>query len=233
LLPVPDNTEEENRSRLATTHALLHAYLESTPVPVCNRPSCSATNFSKTYQQQVIAATGFAVPRTLVTNQPDAAGDFFEQCQGRVIYKSLSSIRSIVRRMTRSDLGRLDLLSGGPTQFQEWVPGTDFRVHVMGARVYPTEIASDATDYRYSNREGATRTMRGVLLPEEVTKRCLKLSFALGLIAAGVDLRRGLDGRWYCFEANPNPAFAFYEQFTGQRIADGLIDALLDGQGQG
>jgi len=44
-----------------------------------------------------------------------------------------------------------------------------------------------------------------------------------------VDLRRTPDGRYFCFEANPTPAFAFYEQYTGQRIADKLIDALLEG----
>ena len=55
-----------------------------------------------------------------------------------------------------------------------------------------------------------------------------KLTAGLGLISAGIDLRQGLDNRWYCLEANPTPAFAFYEQFTGQRITDGLIDALLE-----
>ena len=84
-----------------------------------------------------------------------------------MIYKSLSSIRSIVRRMTDPDLGRLELLAGGPTQFQEWLPGTDIRVHVAGAQVYPTAITTGAIDYRFSNREGVPRSMRGVVLPEQ------------------------------------------------------------------
>lgn len=228
LLDGDRHPESHGVHRASETRALLEAFLETAQVPVCNRPSCSATNFSKTYQERIIASHGFAIPRTLVTNIPESARSFFDECQGRVIYKSLSSRRSIVRRMTGHDLDRLDHLAGGPTQFQEWVPGTDFRVHVMGRRLYPTEITAEATDYRFCIREGTAPTMRGVELEEEIRRRCLSLTGELGMIAAGIDLRRSLDGRWYCFEVNPTPAFAYYEQFTGQRIADGLIDALQE-----
>lgn len=208
---------------------MLHAFLETAPFLVCNRPSASATNYSKTWQQQAIAACGFAVPRTLVTNVPDEAREFYQRSRRRVIYKSLSARRSIVKRMTDEDLPRLERLRAGPAQFQEWVPGVDIRVHVMGRRVYSTEISTEATDYRYSNRDALPRTMRGVQLPDGIGARCVGLASSLGLVGAGVDLRRTPDGRYYCFEANPTPAFAFYEQYTGQRIADGLIDALLEG----
>lgn len=223
-LPRPD---DDDRNLAQRAQWLLQAFLETAPFLVCNRPSCSATNFSKTWQQQVVAAHGFCVPRTLVTSDADEARVFYERCRRRVIFKSLSSRRSIVRRMTESDLDRLHLLPAGPVQFQEWVPGVDIRVHVMGSRLYATEITTEAVDYRYSGRDSLSRTMRGVTLPEEIGERCARLAGALGLIAAGVDLRRAPDGRWYCFEANPTPGFAFYEQYTGQRIADGLIDALL------
>ncbi|MGE5418426.1 MAG: ATP-grasp domain-containing protein [Acidobacteriota bacterium] len=218
----------ESRFSPAVTHSHLHSFLETAPFPVCNKPSSSATNMSKTYQQQIIAAHGFMVPRTLVTNIPEKAVEFFESCRGRVIYKSLSARRSIVRRLKAEDLERLDLLANGPTQFQEWVPGTDIRVHVMGNKVFPTEIETEATDYRYSNRDGLPRSMRAVQIPDEVAQRCIELTRSLDMLTAGVDLRRSLDGRYYCFEANPTPAFAFYEQYTSQRITDGLIDALLE-----
>src|ERR1035437_3219725 len=209
-------------------HCMLRTFLDTAPLLICNRPSASATNFSKTWQQQTVTAAGFAVPRTLVTNIPEEAREFYERCRRRVIYKSLSARRSIVRRMAEADLDRLELLRAGPTQFQEWLPGVDIRVHVMGRQVFATQIETDATDYRYSNREGLPRTMRGIELPAEVAARCVALARALGMVAAGVDLRRTPDGCYYCFDPNPTPGFAFYEQYTGQRIADGLIDALLE-----
>jgi glutathione synthase/RimK-type ligase-like ATP-grasp enzyme len=206
---------------------MLHQFLETTPALVCNRPSAEATNYSKTWQQQAIGAHGFRVPRTLVTNVPAEARRFYQECRQRVIYKSLSARRSIVRRLTAADLKRLDRVRACPTQFQEWVPGVDVRVHVIGRRLFPTEIITDATDYRYSAQDGLPRAMRSAELPAEVGARCLALAASFGLVTAGVDLRRHLDGGYYCLEVNPRPGFMFYQQYTGQRIGDALVDTLL------
>jgi D-alanine-D-alanine ligase-like ATP-grasp enzyme len=97
-----------------------------------------------------------------------------------------------------------------PTQFQEWVPGTDIRVHVIGRRLFPTEIVTDAVDYRYSGRDGLPRAMGGLELPDEVGRRCVELVASLGMMITGVNLRRDLDGEYYCFEVNPTPGFMFY-----------------------
>ncbi|MGD9852191.1 MAG: hypothetical protein AB7T38_13075 [Nitrospirales bacterium] len=51
----------------------------------------------------------------------------------------------------------------------------------------------------------------------------------LGLCLAGIDLRRTVDGHYYCFEVNISPAFTFYEHQTGQRIGDALVDLLWRG----
>jgi hypothetical protein len=210
----------------AAAHWLVHGFLETIPVLVCNRPSATATNFSKTWQQQVIAAHGFRVPQTLATNVPGEARQFYEACRRRVIYKSLSARRSIVKRLTKADLKRLERVRACPTQFQEWVPGVDIRVHVIGQRLFPTEVVTEALDYRYSGREGLPRAMRATEIPEEIGARCLALTASLGLVTAGVDLRRSLDGQYYCFEVNPTPGFLFYQQYTGQRVGDALADLL-------
>jgi glutathione synthase/RimK-type ligase-like ATP-grasp enzyme len=208
---------------------LIGSFLESAPILVANRPSSSATNFSKPWQLQLVAEAGFEVPRTLVTYVPERALDFFERCRRRVVYKSLSSRSSIVRRMTEADLGRLERLAAGPVQFQEWIPGTDVRVHVVGSRLFATEIDSEAVDYRYASEDGFACKMRGISLPDEIAERCFRLARSVGMAVTGIDLRRSLDGRWFCFEANPTPGYYFYEQFTGQRIADALIDLLSEG----
>ena len=114
-----------------------------------------------------------------------------------------------------------------PTQFQEWVPGPDIRMHVIGRRLFPTEIVTDAVDYRYSGRDGLLRAMCGAELPDEVGRRCVELVASLGMVIAGADLRRDLDGEYYCFEVNPTPGFMFYQQSTGQRIGDALVELLV------
>jgi glutathione synthase/RimK-type ligase-like ATP-grasp enzyme len=60
----------------------------------------------------------------------------------------------------------------------------------------------------------------------------LDLVASLGLVTAGVDLRRALDGQYYCFEVNPAHGFMFYQQYTGQRISDALVDRLVGGLSQ-
>ena len=196
---------------------------------VVNRRMASCTNASKPYQLDMIRRQGFRVPHTMVTTRPDAARAFWEEFRGEVIYKSLSSERSIVKPMTRADLSRLELVRSCPVQLQERIPGVDIRVHVVGARVFATEIRSHAADYRYAELDGASREMRPIQLPEHVASRCVGLTKALGLVVAGVDLRRTLEGDYCCFEANPSPAFLWFEDITGQRIGAAIADLLCEG----
>ena len=41
----------------------------------------------------------------------------------------------------------------------------------------------------------------------------------LGLDFAGIDLKLSPDGRVYCFEVNPCPAYSYYQDHAGQPIA--------------
>jgi glutathione synthase/RimK-type ligase-like ATP-grasp enzyme len=229
-LQVPGNSASRRDAATAMSpavaaHQTLDTFANTAPVLVANRPACWLSNGSKPYQQGLILQQGFSVPRTLVTMVPEEAQRFYDECQGRVIYKSISYRRSIVRRLGPSDCQRLEQVRTCPTQFQEYVPGVDIRVHTVGRQLFATEIDTPATDYRYSRHDGVERTMRPVELPAEVAERCLCLADALGLAISGIDLRRRPDGHYYCFEVNPTPAFTFYEQFTGQRI--GAAVALL------
>jgi hypothetical protein len=123
----------------------LAAFADLSPALVISRPAAAAANGSKPAQSYEIAACGFAVPPTLVTNDP-AAVAVFARRHGTVIYKSTSGIRSRVRRLGPADAGRLAAVTVCPTQFQGRVPGADVRVHVIGAQVFATEITSDADD---------------------------------------------------------------------------------------
>jgi glutathione synthase/RimK-type ligase-like ATP-grasp enzyme len=177
------------------------------------------SNFSKPYQAQLILEHGFAVPETLVTNDPDLVRTFVAE-HGRVIYKSISSERSIVQTMDDRDLARLEAIRWCPVQFQAYVPGIDVRVHTVGGHVFATAISTDATDYRYAERQtGAPATMEPTELPEEMAHRCLALAAGLGLDLAGIDLRLTPDGDAVCFEVNPSPVYSYYEAHTGQPIA--------------
>lgn len=207
-------------------HEGLCQWLEFASCRVLNRPGPMGSNMSKPYQCQLIRRCGFLIPATLVTNDP-AEALAFHAAHGRIIFKSISAIRSIVRELNPRDKGRLRRLRNLPTQFQEFIDGVNVRVHVVGKRVFATEIATEATDYRYASRDGQAVEMRPIELPENIAERCVRLSQELVLPLCGIDLKRTPHGEYYCFEVNPSPAYSYYQQQTGQPIADAIVDYLL------
>jgi len=204
----------------------LVSWAELSPGLVINRPSAMASNNSKPYQGQLIRSLDFEVPETLVTTDPQAVLEFLEQC-GSVVYKSVSGIRSIVSRLSQDRLDDLKDVAHCPTQFQEYISGADYRVHVVADEVYACEIVSAADDYRYGFSQGAAVEIRPARLSTALEDRCRHLATQLGLAVAGIDLRRTHDDHWYCFEVNPSPGFTYYEEATGQPIADAVARLLM------
>lgn len=205
----------------------LMTLLEDLSCPVVNRTAGGLSNNSKPYQALLIRRAGLRVPPTLVTSTPDAARAFHAE-HGEVIYKSLSGIRSIVRRLGPDQLARLHLLRDGPAQFQAYIPGRNIRVHTVGDQVFATRIDSEAVDYRYAHVDGLRTRLAPAILPPAIEEACLGLARSLDLAFAGIDLKQTPDGEVYCFEVNPSPGFLYYEHHTGQPISNALA-ALLRG----
>ena len=221
----PRRTAAPNANDFAKSIFLNDAFtewLDISPGRVANRPAAMGSNSSKPYQTQLVRAHGFQIPPTLVTNDPDQVHAFHAR-HGRIVYKSTSAIRSIVNEWHPDDSARLARLQRLPTQFQALIPGHDVRVHVAGDRPFASEIASDAVDYRYAHRYGQETTMRPIELPVEISERCVSLTRALGLEFSGIDLKRTPDDEWYCFEVNTSPGYSYFEQQTGQPIAEALV----------
>ena len=117
----------------------------------------------------------------MITNDPDIAREF-SATNAHVVFKSISGVRSIVREITADDIARLDHIRFCPVQFQELVDGVDVRVHVVGAEVFASEIASQAVDYRYAaSQTDSPATMQPIELPPDLADRCVTLTAALGL----------------------------------------------------
>lgn len=207
--------------------ACLRAWLEVTPAYIINPMRAMAGNNSKPFQTAQIQAMGFRIPETLVTTDQKVVRTFWER-HGKVIYKSLSGTRSIVSQLSSAHLERLGDIRWCPTQFQQYVPGTDVRVHVVGNSVFACEVISDADDYRYAGQQGFSVGMRSYDLPLEYVGKCQELCKAMGLALAGIDFRRTPDGEWYCFEVNPSPGFTYFQEYTQQPIAEAIASLLVE-----
>lgn len=203
-------------------HETLSAWLEMGAGRVMNRPAAMTSNVSKPYQAQAIASAGFAIPPTLISNEPAEVRAFLAE-HGRVIFKSISAVRSIVRPLADVKLLDLERVRLLPTQFQAFVPGVNIRVHVAGEALFATEIVTEAIDYRYAGQEGLAVEMAPVDLPPAMAAGCRELARRLDLPLCGIDLKRTPGGEYYCFEVNPSPGFSFYQERTGQDIAAAIV----------
>ncbi len=217
------------RRRARLLHDALTRWTEISPALVVNRTASMGSNFSKPYQAQLIVQAGFRTPETLITNDPEAVREFHAR-HGRVIYKSMSGVRSIVQTLEEEDYPRLQQIRWCPTQFQAYVAGTNVRVHTVGEAVFATAIKTEATDYRYARKQtGDYADLEATELPVETAARCVHLARRLELSFAGIDLKITPDGEVFCFEVNPSPAYSYYEANTGQPISGALARLLAQG----
>jgi hypothetical protein len=195
----------DHRHALATYEGL-RLWGDASPARIVNRLAAMGSNGSKPYQSELIRKAGFSVPATLLTTDPEAVVAFAER-HGDLIYKSISGTRSIVARLDLARRDELERVTACPTQFQQRVPGTDYRVHVVGEDLFACQLVADTVDYRYTRNVERSRAE----LPDAEARRCIELARTLDLPVAGIDLRRTPSGEWYCFEVNPSPAYSWFD----------------------
>lgn len=215
-----------NLYKLHMLHLALTDWLEISELRVMNRHHAMNSNISKPYQSQFISKAGFCTPITLITNDPEEVRSFL-RLHRHVIYKSISSARSIVKMLNGYKINQLERIRYLPTQFQAFVPGVNIRVHVVGDAIFATEIRTEAVDYRYASEEDIGIEMDPIDLPSEISERCLKLSRMLDLPLCGIDLKRTPNGEYYCFEVNPSPAYSYFQENSGQDIAAAIVKYLM------
>lgn len=224
-LPHVRGSSEEALRHAAEVDAALIRWVATTSAFLVSPLDAMSANDSKPYQSRWISTFGWRIPQTLITTDPYAAREFWKQ-HGSVIYKSISSVRSRVARLTPEHDRRLEDITNCPTQFQEYISGIDYRVHVVGSEVFACQVRSEADDYRYAGDSGAE--FHPCQLPPEVEDPCIRMSAAMRLPVSGIDLRLTPEGEWVCFEVNPSPGFSAYEDVTGQPIAAAVARLLLN-----
>ncbi len=226
-----DLTREDDSPRAVAargTALALADLFDVLPARVVNRRRPMASNNSKPLQSLLIREAGFLVPPTLVTSDPERVRTFAAE-HPSVIYKSASSVRSIVAPLAEADRARLPAIRGLVTQFQAEIKGYELRVHVVGGATFGARINSDRTDYRYAASQGGRTTMHEVEVPRPLAARCVALARALEMTFVGIDLIIS-DAGIVCLEVNPCPGYSYYQEATGSPIADELA-AFLDGAG--
>ncbi|MCA1705235.1 MAG: hypothetical protein LC808_19055 [Actinobacteria bacterium] len=107
-----------------------------------------------------------------------------------------------------------------PVQIQDFIVGTNIRVHVCGSSVFAVAIHADAVDYRSATVLEVVPTT----LPAPAEAWCRSATNAEGLVFAGIDLIvTEREMAWYCLEVNPTPGYDYFENAVMQRGEEAVI----------
>lgn len=199
-----------------------------------NPPILDEEAHHKPYQLAVASKLGLRIPRTLITNDPDAARRFIDMLgPERTVYKTFLASEGFWREtrvLRHEEIALLDRVRLAPVIFQEFIPAVaDIRVTVLGPNMIATAVkpapGGYAVDYRM-DMEGAR--FEPIDLPESTQNGLRALMKRLGLIYGAIDLRRTPDHEDVFLEINPAGEWRFVEDRTGQPITEAMADLLVE-----
>lgn len=161
--------------------------------------------WGKVRQLQVARRVGLEIPRTLMSNDPEAVRAFVASCAGGAIYKPFASTTHDGRPLMTTDVTvheDFQAVAACPGIFQERVPrAADLRVTVMGSRVFACRVEAPPGQLDYRTNYLA-HPRRAVRLPSAVESGLVALHRELGLVFGTCDLVERPDGGLVWLETN-------------------------------
>lgn len=196
---------------------------------------------NKQLQLQVARRLNLEVPRTLITNDPEAVLEFAKCCESGIVAKMLASFavyedgqeKVVFTNPVRpEDLEDLSGLRFCPMTFQEMVPkAMELRVTVVGNEVFAASIDSQSSERATHDwrRDGVAllEDWKPYELPDDVRERLLKLMEYFGLNYGAIDIIVTPDGRHIFLEINPAGEFFWLERYCHLPISKSIADVLL------
>jgi ATP-grasp ribosomal peptide maturase len=231
------STPERRFAGAAARHGVAGVLAGLDGVRWVNHPSAMADARVKPYQLAVAARCGLATPATLLTNDPEAVAEFAVAVGGCIVTKALAAStiteqgRSGVVYTTEVSPKRWDdpAIAATAHLFQEYVPGVDVRLTLVGqsvfaAAIHPRHANDDIVDIRahYADVDYSI-----VSVPDSVRRACQTMLDRLGLVYGACDFRVD-EGRWTLLELNPNGQWAFVPDLRIP-IASAFADVIEEG----
>jgi MvdC family ATP-grasp ribosomal peptide maturase len=195
---------------------------------------------NKQRQLRIAAHAGLRIPRTLVTNDPAEARQFFTETEGRMVAKLLRpltvsmnapSLFVYTSQVHEADLASAETLRHSPMVFQETIPKErELRIAWVAGEAYTGALDASGTsrgqtDWRLATPEECQ--WQTAELPVEVSRALQALMSELGLIFGAIDLICTPAGEYVFLEVNPSGEWGMLERDLGLPIADAIANALL------
>lgn len=212
-------------------------FWDAVPITWVSPPRAVEKAMMKTWQLPNARAVGLAVPRTVITSDPEEARAFIDRIGlGRVVCKAFSATPESwreTRLVGAEEYALLDRVTVAPVIFQEFVPAqVDLRVTVVGEEIFPAAVHSQelpyTLDFRLFLDTGPPVRIEPTRLPRDVEEGLLRLLKSAGLRYGAIDMRRTPDGAYVFLEVNPVGQWRFVEERTGQPITAAMARLLAD-----
>ena len=238
-----DDLDERYRSMcftesIAALEGFLDALHDSRWV---NDLGCQRAAENKQRQLRLAERAGLRVPRTLVTNDPAAARQFFAETDRQMVAKllrpltvSMDAVASFVytNRVREEDLAGADALRHCPMVFQELIPkACELRVAYVAGETFAGALDASGTSRGQTDwRRVAPEDCRWqrTQLPTEVAGGLQALMSELGLVFGAVDLICTPAGEYVFLEVNPGGEWGMLERDLGLPISEAIAKALLE-----
>jgi MvdC family ATP-grasp ribosomal peptide maturase len=196
---------------------------------------------NKQRQLRLAARAGLRVPRTLVTNDPANARQFFAETEGQTVAKllrpltvSMDAVKPFVytNRVREEDLAGAEALRHSPMVFQELIPkACELRVACVADEAFAGALDTTGTSRGHTDwRRAAPEECRWqkAQLPTEVASSLQTLMSELGLVFGAVDLICTPSGEHVFLEVNPSGEWGMLERDLGLPISEAIAKALLE-----
>jgi ATP-grasp ribosomal peptide maturase len=225
--------------RFARDEALhgLGGVLRSVDCRWVNHPEKEVSAGYKPFQLASARRLGLSIPRTLITNDPEAARSFIQGPGQSYIYKTLCVPEVVsdiydhalvfTSRLTLADIEAIDTVRFTPCLLQQFVPKAfEIRATVINGKMFAVGLHApdpDIDDWRQVTND---LTYSVYQMPADVEERSLRLVRELGLLFAAMDFVVTQEGEHVFLELNPSGQWTWLEAATGLPMVDTLADCL-------
>lgn len=202
-------------------------------------PVPSMLNYSKEHLTVQLNKIGVSHPKTLITENIEAAASFASRLldEGReVVLKPIclsrgTGVQKLSRIRSREDLTQYLLwytrsFGEGVFYLQEFIPnkGYDVRCFVIDGVVVGREARSNPDDFRYNVAAGGSAEPFEDDIYDELA---VQVAEAVGLDITGLDILPREDGEPMVLEANCYPGYKALMETTGIPIHELIVDYFI------
>jgi len=235
----PDKSAEEFFAE-SETKAFINSIYSLPNIKWINPPFIA--NGVKVKFQQLLLANkmGIKTPKTIITNQPELAKEFFVSCDEEVLLKSIYTANVTIDGLNQAIPSRkigkdqfypnYQNIALCPTQLQEYIEKAfELRITIIGQKVFAVKIDSQVNeetkiDWRLHTKLNPHSIYE---LPDHIEKFCIDFLNKQSLVYGAMDFIVTPQGEYYFLENNPFGQYLWLEIETGIPLTETMCDLLI------